>query len=443
MGRLILITAFFILSAGTVVSQPDNSYPDIDRRTYQLYLDGSWRELIRTGERALDRGIDFFYLRMRIGIAAYELKDYSKSARHFKKALEFNSADAAAMEYLYFSYLFLGQDMEARKVAAGFPDSLKDKLSYRRSAVRSVSLFTTGGFLDDQRIIDDYSININPALDGFQSITRSFMFFGASLVHDAGSGLQLTHSAGYLSKSHMVYRQEDASPDLERDARLSQMQYYLSGRILLGEGIYLVPSIHYLNVRIPYYTQTAGRGGRVFMMRQHVSLNDVAASLGLEKFSGKIRSGIFAGYSYINSQPQMQGSMYLGLLPLGNLNLYSVSTLTWYSDIPLDDGRWVYSQDIGFRIWSRLWAEIGGSRGDRENFAGPRASVIYNEPAVTSEQYGVTLIMPFFDMGMELFVNYNYMVSRSRFIPDNDAGTPVNQMNLVSHLVTGGIKWKF
>jgi tetratricopeptide (TPR) repeat protein len=446
MGRMIFILIVAVFMTGTAWTVQEPGFAEIDSLTYELYMKGSWKELIRKGEKALKQGNDYYYLRMRLGIASYETKDYSRAMRHFRKALEFNSADDTAREYLYFASTFYGRDMEAHNVALEFSASLQNKLSYERSVVRSLSFNATGSFLQDPLVIDGYSINADQAIDGLQSVTRNFRFFGASLEHDAGRHLKINHSIGYLSKSYLLYTQHENETDLTRDARLSQFQYYLSGRILLGSGAYLVPAIHYLNVIIPYETTVAGRFGRAYRVQQHDFNHDVAASLGLEKYFGKFRPGLSAGYSRINNHPQMQGSFTFSWFPYGNLNLYSVSDITGYAPLSGNetDRGWIVSQDIGFRVFPGLWVEFGGSIGERENFAGPRAYHIYNDPVVTRERYGVALIAPFYKSGMELALHYIYTLQESRFNPEDfEPVNPINPIKINNHIISGGIKWKF
>ena len=447
MGR-VTVYLFMIIFVfhNTARSQPEPNVADIDRNTYELYLDASWKKLLSAGEEALEQGIDYYYLRMRLGIAAYELEDYSKAIRHFKKALEFNSADDSAMEYLYFAYSFYGRDIEARKTAQGFSTFLKDKLSYDRSTVRSFSLNATGSFLQDHDIIYEYSPDEVPAVDGFQSVTRNFMHFGASLEHDAGNLFKINHSVGYLSKSYLSYIQEGAETYLERDAGLSQFQYYLSGRILLGNGTFMVPAVHYVNVVIPYETTVAGRGRTTFQVQQYSLSHNVAASLGFEKYFGKIKPALAAGYSYINREPQLQGSFTLSWFPAGNLNLYSISGIARYSVLSENekDGEWILSQEIGFRAFPGLWVELGGSWGERENFAGSHAYLVYNDPLLTKEEYGLALIAPLFERGIELSLHYNFAQKESRFIQENGgADILINPVDFNTHKISGGIKWKF
>jgi tetratricopeptide (TPR) repeat protein len=84
-----------------------------DSVTYALYLQSDWKNLIKTSRDALKENHDYYYLRMRRGIALYEQQKYMAALKNFKKAQDFNFPDPISSEYIYYSYLFSGQRPEA------------------------------------------------------------------------------------------------------------------------------------------------------------------------------------------------------------------------------------------------------------------------------------------------------------------------------------------
>ena len=116
MYRLIIILSLILLfRAGN-----SQDFKSVDQGTYGLYMEQHWDELIRIWKEGLKQDIDYYYLRMRIGIAYYETKNYKASQAHFRKALEFNQGDPVASEYLYYAYLFAGQTEQASILAKDF-----------------------------------------------------------------------------------------------------------------------------------------------------------------------------------------------------------------------------------------------------------------------------------------------------------------------------------
>ena len=70
----ILFAVFTVIRAN---AQDTINSATVEQKSYQLYLDKKWPELIKFGNKAIHLGYDYFYLQMRIGIAYYEKKNYS------------------------------------------------------------------------------------------------------------------------------------------------------------------------------------------------------------------------------------------------------------------------------------------------------------------------------------------------------------------------------
>ena len=102
-----------ILFAEAAYSQAQQTTTSVDKVTYELWLEQDWDALIETGNRALDNGFDFYYLRYRLGIAYYQKQNYHRAGEHFQKAFEMNDGDDLLKEYLYYSYLLAGRKYEA------------------------------------------------------------------------------------------------------------------------------------------------------------------------------------------------------------------------------------------------------------------------------------------------------------------------------------------
>lgn len=119
---------FILLLNTNLFAQDTLNFTNVDKQTYDYYLAKDWYNLIPLAEKAISKNIDYYYLRMRLGIAQYELKQYDKSTENFKKALEFNNGDELTLEYLYYSYIFSEKYAEAEQLSANFSKELKKKI---------------------------------------------------------------------------------------------------------------------------------------------------------------------------------------------------------------------------------------------------------------------------------------------------------------------------
>ena len=123
MQRIILISAILIFLSLKAFSQEVMSFRYADSLTFKLYDQKNWNELINTGKEAISDGHDYYYMRMRLGIAYYERHNYAQAAKHFKRALEFNADDQTALEYLFYSYYLSGRYFQAWTILSGMKSS--------------------------------------------------------------------------------------------------------------------------------------------------------------------------------------------------------------------------------------------------------------------------------------------------------------------------------
>jgi tetratricopeptide (TPR) repeat protein len=131
MDKIHRFLIIFLLIANTsleLTAQQPASFQEVERQSFDLYQKGEWKELIRFSNEALKEGFDYYYLRVRAGIACFETKKYMRAALHFRQALSFNENDFLAGEYLYGCYLELNKSMEAYEIYKKLPPSSREKL---------------------------------------------------------------------------------------------------------------------------------------------------------------------------------------------------------------------------------------------------------------------------------------------------------------------------
>ena len=113
--RKVLISTLLILMYSIVTGQIQKDFAYYNSETYRLYTEANWKELIPIAKEGIAYGHDFYYLRMRLGIAYFEQEKYTEAKKQFEIALEFDEGSSDAKSYSYYCLLYLGRKKEAIK----------------------------------------------------------------------------------------------------------------------------------------------------------------------------------------------------------------------------------------------------------------------------------------------------------------------------------------
>ena len=71
-----LITLLCVLMSGIAIGQTQKDFAYYNNETNRLYTEANWHELIPIAKESIENGHDFYYMRMRLGIAYFEKKNY-------------------------------------------------------------------------------------------------------------------------------------------------------------------------------------------------------------------------------------------------------------------------------------------------------------------------------------------------------------------------------
>lgn len=248
---------------------------DVNQRSYELYLNQNWEQLIAFGDSAVKAGNDFYYLRVRIGIAYFELKKYRIAEDHFRKAIAFNSFENYPQQYLYYCLLANGKHEESRALARKF----------------SVDLQTTVGF-NTLKIIDLIAVDYGRKYASNDLPAAGFLQVG--LNHYVGNRFSLFHTFSNYSQGDDLFKN-------------TQYQYYLGASIPLKNNYKLSAGFHYLYN--DFY---------VDFIDTHFKGNNYIAALTLKKSINKFDFSIGSTGILLDSIYQYQHEAGINFYPLAN-----------------------------------------------------------------------------------------------------------------------------
>lgn len=348
MFRLINFT-LIVLMHHIAYAQNSNDFAYYNNETYRLYTELDWTNLKRVGKDAIENGHDFYYLRMRLGIAFYQTGNYVSAARQFKKALDFYPESADARNYLYSCYEFLGRIHESR----AFYNVTNEKSKFIRS------VYLEPGY--------KFSDAISPTRD------VRYMFIGMN--HEFGRRVTLFHGYQRLGADFVTLFAGNGgigpgSGTFEYPYSIFQNEYYVSMTWLVSKGFHLVPAYHF------QYVYGNGFSG-----------TNQAFSFQLIKWLGRVK--LYGGYSFakINREHQQQAELGLLYYPLGNANIFLQFQGTGHTENSTNN--FISFNKLGLKVLSKTWLEGFGSVGDMNNFLEMNGYVMYNQLDTITSKWGV------------------------------------------------------
>lgn len=325
-----LLVGLLCVNAAPVVAQRLQDFNYTDSLTAALQQQGRWPALDSVGRATLHLGTDYPALRRRLGRAAAERGRPATAIQHYAVALRADPLDTAARAGLALAYLALGQRDEARLLAAGLGDSLRQTLHLQpRCAVSLLEIEASG-----QTTNTIHRLNA-----GFGRI---------------GVGSQLSARVGLLQS--VSYFQQDVRgpripprrpgdrPPIPPFITIHQWEYHGLLGIQLAERWRAKLGYHYLN---SYYGD------------EHYPSHVFYGALSYTRPYYVAQVGAYTGPVTDTVRTQLDAR--LTVYPLGNLRLYGFGR----GSLIRSAGR-TYPNALlgaGVRIRPWLWAEAFGSTG--------------------------------------------------------------------------------
>lgn len=415
-----------------------------DSLTFRFYTEKRWNELLSAGNRAVKAGYDYYYMRMRMGIAYYVKHNYVMSAIQFRKALEFNENDQAALEYLFYSYYLSGRTTMSWALMSSFYPQNRERI-LNESKIHKNSV-TIESFLSDagtDRILSDpdsYFFNTEP---GNQIVTNYFINNALYASHIVGKNVSYFHSYTNLIKDNYLHYFDGTNTAHLLSQRIVQHQYYGSINFFTSTGWVFSPSLHLLTTGYPLiYISATGAQKRV--RSYDVRTYGLNAGMAVTKSIGYVVFGAEAGYFEYNSAKNLQGTFSFMVYPLGNSDIYIGGKVSAGKDSYASNTSIIKGLTAGFSISRKVWIEFSGLTGDMKNYSDNNGLSLYSSADILKNKITGRIMMPFKKAGLTIFAGGGISSYSSEFIPESGiATTGLNKLVYNSINFTGGITWNF
>jgi hypothetical protein len=478
---IVFLTLVFTFKQAKSEEVTNKSFQYYDSITYQQYLAGDWNNLILNAKQALAVGYDYKYLRLRMGFAYYFKNNFRTAADHFLKALHFDSYDTIAALYFNLSCQAAGRSGEFYSIEGSPKPYRMLDFIYADAGVM------LPGKVNDSAVITDsttyYIELINPVSRSFQSVgiklrplpdlsfflsfskidltdKKSFGYLSQVAVRDSIVGLQYENDYFYSYPIKTNYAEQEFSNQ--------QLSYYLGLTYFPVAGLKITPSVHYLHIKaqkvsaeqtITATTDTAwynkfDNTWHTFNYNAYdytitttdTSYFDHVYSLSVAKDLGKFSLELRGSYSRILEKKISQIGASICWYPMGNTNLYAVSSFSYLNDQTTTSK--VFEQTIGGRFYKYGWIEGFAMLGELKNYNEKNAYIVYNLIYPVSMRLGAT-IYPYIGRHFELMLMYRYQkmgLFLTTITPKQsttETQTTVTNPDYNYSSLTAGVKWKF
>ncbi len=437
-------------------AQEAPTFRSVDAKTYHYFLDQKWDSLVAVGKTALKSDIDYYYLRIRLGIAYFNKGKYAKAIQHLQKATKFNSGDSTALEYMYYAYRSYNRPLYQSHIAKQLKESARQRILKQFPLYRN-SFSPEVGYQGDNKLAYVY----NPSLGVLQfDLPQSFMFFGLDYKHYFG-GIALNATYEYFDSRRM---KETITPlsTIDEKYNVAEHHFYVNTEISSKNKLTIVPAVHYQLLK---YTKTSPLWNATDSLYTfpltNYSYNNIIASLGLYKDISTVSLGLAASFSRLYNKNIFQATGQITWFPLGNLNLYSTTTLAYMifpgasngykrakgavqqtiASTNGDKSHAVIEEAIGGKVTKNLWIEAQGAFNGLRGYNKANATVVFNNPEQVKYMIGLTGV---YEVSKVLELTIGYQFSQKNITETYYYGIipTISTQSNNSNSIYAGLKWK-
>jgi hypothetical protein len=245
-------------------------------------MKGDYKNLKKTGDILFSQGIDYYYLRMRLGILSYNNQLYSSATRHFNKALEFNSSDTISRKYIYYSYLFAGRNTDANLYLKSIPADRK---------IKTIKSSDKPGFSDIfvGSSASGYDVTLYGTNNLYYEAVKSSLSIYAGFESNISARLKGTFTYTYFRKDGTVYSALNPSGT---DLNMMQNQVYARLAYFIFPGWEFSGFSH-----IAFYKDAVALPQQGTGSSTDISMTEYVGGMGISKNGWRIRAGVNFSFS--------------------------------------------------------------------------------------------------------------------------------------------------
>lgn len=397
---------FFLLSIsyGKAQHQSVKERNLYDSITYHYYLESNWDSVIDISKEALYKGYDFYFLRMRLGLAYDYQRNFRLAEIQYRNALEMVPNDINAAYYLYFSAINGGRAAVAYKNFESFAKQqqesiIKDlKLNEKSDTISPKYLIGSyvemgTSFTNNEQNKSDIFLVDNSILSSEGDLRYQQNYFNLQLFGELSPFVSWKASYALHQISGVTQFQIKNYPISSAPLNIIQHDGYGELSFFSGDGWNFSLEGQFLSYNkkaTDFWIDSIGYSEPIveedsILVEEVItedqaytySNTDYVFSVSLSKKVNILDLTAFAAYGSIGGDQnpfQIGGEM--SILPNGSYDLYLTNRVFWFHD-DLDD-RTIYKVITGGKITKKLGFEAAVTFGNIQFTKELHQPIFYN-----------------------------------------------------------------
>jgi hypothetical protein len=423
-------------------AQEKLNYAEVDKQSYQLFLEEKWPELIQFSEEVRKQGIDFFYLEVRTGIAWYNLGKYRNAAPWFLKAYANDKSSEWLQEYVYYSLVFSGRKLEAVKYASLFSDTIKKKIGFQETGLTRLAYETGYSFNSDFEDLktQPFSTEVNLGEDyGEGYFLKNYSFHSLDLSHRVAPNFTLNHNLTYIGVNREAV--VDWGGQTNSPIRINQFNYYINPIWIIGKKLNISPSLNLIFGSGDVYAGRLTNNSSKTYSTKKANYSDAVFSTAVWSDFGNISPGLEFNAGNINNSKFAQVSSWVTYYPLSNTKLYITPKVYFKSGT--DGFGWNAMGISGGATLGKIHLSGQYLFGEMENFVESAGYVISNFPGKSDRKMMGSIYFPLGKKYQFVFRYINQNVTEKYQVYTGGYKSNTLEYNYLKQTITGGISWNF
>ena len=385
-----IIILLLILSY-PATGQKNLNFQSVDTLSYNYYTKGDWENLIYLGNLAVKEGIDYKYLRQRIGYSYFISGDYIRSVRNFEKALQYDSYDPYTLGYLYYSNLDL-----LRVETAGYYSSRMTSDQRKSYQIKPT------------KIVESIDFEINTKMTSTSNRSNPD-FFRLGIGSRPLPRLSIYQSVSAFNQLGTIQY-----PTQEFGFKIRQFGYY---------GLVKYALFPQWNIKAGYHFIYSDFSSSI----TYSNLGYAALSADFDMLTLSIDASAIHNNQYITKQ----GGLKAGINIPGNRNLSFTGGVTVLNQ--QDTSRLIYSGRVGINLNKKIHMIADITYGYQNYYNDFDAMYVYNSIDPSIFRTGLTTYF-LTKNRITLWINVGF--ERKEYFENNNYN--YNQISL-----SGGVQWRF